>query len=108
VDIIFFGESRVRCERYGNRIPRQWKLPLLWAQPFLAERFLTRVGPDRLDVACGVALALRKPAEADARAETFLGSVTRVVGRPGRHAQKCATVRAGTRCLCRLISTRSA
>ena len=58
----FFGEPGVRFEPYWTRIPMSWKVPLLWAQPFLEKLFLARLGPDRLDAACGVALKLEKPA----------------------------------------------
>jgi SAM-dependent methyltransferase len=60
VDISFFGEPGVQFERYWNRIPMRWKLPLLWAQPFLAKLFLRQLRPDQRDVACGVALTLIK------------------------------------------------
>lgn len=66
--IVYFGEPSFRFERYWNRIPMWWKVPLLWAQPFVAKLFLKRLPPDRIDAACGVALTLRKPAtEAAAR-----------------------------------------
>jgi SAM-dependent methyltransferase len=56
----FFGEPGIRFEPSWNRIPMRWKVPVLWAQPFLAKAFLKRVGPDRLDAACGVAVRLVK------------------------------------------------
>ena len=40
----------------------RWKLPLLWAQPFLAKLFLKPLGADRIGAACGVALRLERPA----------------------------------------------
>jgi hypothetical protein len=40
----------------------RWKVPLLWAQPFLAKLFLKPVGPDKLHTAVGVAIRLEKPA----------------------------------------------
>jgi ubiquinone/menaquinone biosynthesis C-methylase UbiE len=58
----FFGEPRVRFEPYWNRISMRWKLPLLWAQPFLAKLFLKRLTPDQRDAACGVALRMSRPA----------------------------------------------
>jgi SAM-dependent methyltransferase len=58
----YFGEPSVRFERYWNRIPMRWKVPLLWAQPFVAKALFKQVGEDRLDAACGVALRLEKPA----------------------------------------------
>jgi SAM-dependent methyltransferase len=58
----FFGEPRLRFEPYWTRMPMYWKLPLLWAQPFLEKLLMSRLGPDRLDAACGVALTLEKPA----------------------------------------------
>jgi SAM-dependent methyltransferase len=60
-DTTYFGEPRVRFEAVWNRIPMRWKVPLLWAQPFLAKLFLKPVGLDRLDAAVGVALRLEKP-----------------------------------------------
>jgi SAM-dependent methyltransferase len=56
-----FGEPRVPFERYWNRISMRWKLPLLWAQPFLAKLFLKRLSPDQQEAACGVALRLSRP-----------------------------------------------
>jgi SAM-dependent methyltransferase len=58
---VFFGEPGVRFEPYWNRIPMRWKVPLLWAQPFLAKLFLKQLRPDQVDAACGVALRLEKP-----------------------------------------------
>jgi len=57
-----FGEPVVPFERYWNRIPMQWKLPLLWAAPFVAQAFLRRLPMSRIDAACGIALRLTKPA----------------------------------------------
>ena len=34
VEAVFFGEPRVKFEKYWNRVPMRWKLPLLWTQPF--------------------------------------------------------------------------
>jgi SAM-dependent methyltransferase len=62
LETTFFGEPNVRFEPYWTRIPLAWKVPLLWAQPFLEKLFLARLGTDRLDAACGVALKLQKPA----------------------------------------------
>jgi hypothetical protein len=63
-DITYFGEPSVRFEPVWNRIPMRWKVPLLWAQPFLAKAFLKPVGPDKLHTAVGVALRLEKPLSA--------------------------------------------
>ncbi len=60
-DITYFGEPRVRFEPVWNRIPMRWKVPLLWAQPFLAQLFLKPVGPNKLHTAVGAALRLEKP-----------------------------------------------
>jgi SAM-dependent methyltransferase len=60
-DTTYFGEPSVRFEAVWNRIPMRWKVPLLWAQPFLAKLFLKPVGPDRLDTAVGAALRFEKP-----------------------------------------------
>ena len=60
--ITFFGEPAIRFEQYWNRIPMRWKLPMLWAQPFLAKLFLKRLDPGQIEAACGVALTLEKPA----------------------------------------------
>lgn len=60
LEAVFFGEPRVRFERFWNRIPMRWKLPLLWTQPLMAKLFLKRLSPDRLDAACGVALKFTK------------------------------------------------
>ncbi len=57
----FFGEPRIQFERYWNRVPMRWKLPLLWAQPFLAKLFLKTLDTSRSEAACGVALRLEKP-----------------------------------------------
>jgi SAM-dependent methyltransferase len=57
----FFGEPGFRFEARWNRIPMKWKVPLLWAQPFIARLFLKRLGVDDAEHACGVALLLRKP-----------------------------------------------
>jgi SAM-dependent methyltransferase len=65
-ELTFFGEPRIRFERYGNRIPMRWKAPLRWAQPFVAKMLLKRIGVDRLDAACGAALKLEKPSAAGA------------------------------------------
>ena len=59
-DMTFFGEPRVAFERYWNRIPMMWKLPLLWAQPFAASVFLKKLRSDQLGSACGVAVKLMK------------------------------------------------
>jgi SAM-dependent methyltransferase len=56
-----FGEPGLQFERHWNRIPMMWKLPLLWAQAFLAHFLFKRLPPDRIDRATGVALLLRKP-----------------------------------------------
>jgi len=61
VETAFFGEPGVRFEPFWNRIPMRWKIPLLWAQPFVAKLLLKRLSEDRLDAACGVALKLQKP-----------------------------------------------
>jgi len=60
--VIPFGEPLVPFERYWNRIPIHWKLPLLWAAPFVAQAFLRRLPMSRIDAACGIALRLTKPA----------------------------------------------
>lgn len=60
VEAAYFGEPGVRFEPFWNRIPLRWKIPLLWAQPFLAHVFLRRLRDDQLDAACGVALKLEK------------------------------------------------
>lgn len=59
--LVPFGEPGVPFERYWNRIPMMWKLPILWAQPFLALGFLRRLAMERIDAACGIALKLTKP-----------------------------------------------
>jgi SAM-dependent methyltransferase len=61
----FFGEPGFRFEPYWNSIPMRWKVPLLWAQPFLARLFLRRISIDRLAAASGVVLRLAKPANSD-------------------------------------------
>jgi SAM-dependent methyltransferase len=61
LEVAYFGEPGVRFEPIWNRIPLRWKVPLLWAQPFIAKMFLRRLGEDRLDAACGVALKFVKP-----------------------------------------------
>jgi SAM-dependent methyltransferase len=58
--MVFFGEPCVPFERYWNRIPMKWKIPLLWAQPFIASAFLKKLRSDQLASACGVALKLTK------------------------------------------------
>jgi SAM-dependent methyltransferase len=57
----YFGEPGPRFQAYWNPIPMRWKVPLLWAQPFLAKLFLKRLSADRLDSACGVVISLTKP-----------------------------------------------
>jgi SAM-dependent methyltransferase len=59
-EMAFFGEPGVQFEPYWNRIPILWKLPLLWAQPFVAKLFLKRLEAGQLDRACGVALRLAR------------------------------------------------
>ncbi len=59
--VVYFGEPRIRFERYWNRIPMRLKLPLLWVQPFLATCLLRRLPAERRDRACGVAILLVKP-----------------------------------------------
>jgi SAM-dependent methyltransferase len=56
----FFGEPGLRFEPYWNRIPMRWKLPLLWAQPFIAAALLKKLEPAQMDAACGAALTLEK------------------------------------------------
>jgi SAM-dependent methyltransferase len=56
----YFGEPGVRFEPTWNRIPMRWKVPLLWAQPFVAKALLRPLAPDRRGAACGVALLLAK------------------------------------------------
>jgi SAM-dependent methyltransferase len=65
----FFGEPGIRFEPYWNPIPMRWKLPLLWAQPFLAKLFLKRISTDRLEAASGVVLRLEKLADPDSDSE---------------------------------------
>lgn len=60
--VIPFGEPLVPFERYWNRIPMLWKLPVLWAAPFVAQAFLKRLPMSKIDAACGIALRLTKPA----------------------------------------------
>jgi ubiquinone/menaquinone biosynthesis C-methylase UbiE len=60
-DMRFFGEPYVHFEPYWNRISMRWKLPLLWAQPFLAKLFLKPLTRDQSGAACGVALRLSRP-----------------------------------------------
>jgi SAM-dependent methyltransferase len=60
VQMELFGEPGLRFEPYWNRIPMRWKLPLLWAQPFLAAALLRKLEPGKADRACGVALTLEK------------------------------------------------
>jgi SAM-dependent methyltransferase len=60
VEATYFGEPGVRFEPSWNRIPLRWKIPLLWAQPFLARMFLRRLRADQVESACGVALKLEK------------------------------------------------
>lgn len=64
--IVWFGEPHVRFEPIWNRIPMTWKLPLLWAQPFLAKLFLRRLCESQQASACGVAFALVKDERAPA------------------------------------------
>jgi len=64
VETTYFGEPRVNFERYWNRIPMHWKLPFLWAQPFIGELLFKTLRMDQLDAACGVALKLEKPLDA--------------------------------------------
>jgi SAM-dependent methyltransferase len=59
--IIPFGEPIVPFERAWNRIPMKWKVPVLWAAPFIAQGFLRRLPMSRIDAACGIALRLSKP-----------------------------------------------
>ncbi|HWO93990.1 MAG TPA: class I SAM-dependent methyltransferase [Dehalococcoidia bacterium] len=59
-DVTFFGEPGFRFEQYWNRIGMRLKLPLLWAQPFLAKLFLKELPPENVTAACGVALRLEK------------------------------------------------
>jgi ubiquinone/menaquinone biosynthesis C-methylase UbiE len=59
-EIVYFGEPGIRFEPYWNRMPMKWKLPLLWAQPFIAGMLLKRLEAHEIDRACGVALKLRK------------------------------------------------
>jgi SAM-dependent methyltransferase len=60
--VVYFGEPGFKFERYWNRIPMKLKVPLLWAQPFLARIFLRRLDAEEVRHACGVALVLVKPA----------------------------------------------
>jgi SAM-dependent methyltransferase len=67
VETAYFGEPGVRFEPFWNRIPLRWKIPLLWAQPFLARMFLRRLREEERESACGVALKLQKVAVAPSR-----------------------------------------
>jgi SAM-dependent methyltransferase len=58
--ITWFGEPLVRFERVWNAIPMSWKLPMLWAQPFLAKLFLRRLDERHRAAACGAALSFVK------------------------------------------------
>lgn len=60
-ELVAFGEPTVPFERYWNRVSMRWKVPILWAAPFLAQAFLRRLPESRLDAACGVAIRLSKP-----------------------------------------------
>ncbi|MCC6175140.1 MAG: class I SAM-dependent methyltransferase [Chloroflexi bacterium] len=70
LDTTYFGERAVKFERYWNRIPIKWKVPLLWAQPFLAALFLKRLPAGHRDHACGVALTLTKRPVTEASSPT--------------------------------------
>lgn len=59
--MVYFGEPKLQFEPYWNRVPMKWKLPLLWAQPFVARALLRKLQADEMSHACGVALKLRKP-----------------------------------------------
>ena len=65
-DITWFGEPGVRFERCWNRIPMRWKLPLLWAQPFIARMFLKRLTTEQRGAAVGVAVRLVRAADSAA------------------------------------------
>lgn len=60
VEATYFGEPGMRFEPFWNRIPLRWKIPLLWAQPFIARLLLRRLRADQIEAACGVALKLEK------------------------------------------------
>jgi hypothetical protein len=57
-----FGEPGIRFERHWNRIPMRWKVPFLWAQPFVAKLLFKRLSKDQAERAAGVALLFSKPA----------------------------------------------
>jgi SAM-dependent methyltransferase len=59
-EIVYFGEPTFQFEPYWNRVPLKWKLPLLWAQPFIARALLRKLPADQMSRACGVALKLTK------------------------------------------------
>jgi SAM-dependent methyltransferase len=60
VAVDYFGEPGLKFERLWNRIPMGWKLPLLWAQPFIARRFLKPLPVTALHSAVGVCVTLYK------------------------------------------------
>lgn len=60
--VVWFGEPKVRFEPVWNAVPMMWKLPLLWAQPFIAQLFLRRLEASELHAACGAAISLVKAA----------------------------------------------
>jgi SAM-dependent methyltransferase len=60
-EVVAFGEPTFPFERYWNRVPMRWKVPLLWTAPLVAQIFLRRLQASQIGAACGVALRLSKP-----------------------------------------------
>jgi SAM-dependent methyltransferase len=60
VAIDYFGEPGFKFERYWNRIPMRWKIPLLWMQPFIARQFLKPLPASAAQHAVGVCITLCK------------------------------------------------
>lgn len=65
VAVDYFGEPGFKFERFWNRVPMRWKLPLLWTQPFIAQRLLKPVPASATHLAVGVCLTLCKASPHD-------------------------------------------
>jgi SAM-dependent methyltransferase len=59
-ELVHYGEPGFKIEPWWNRIPKIAKVPFMWLQPFVAEKFFTTLSSDQLDSASGIAIKLQK------------------------------------------------
>ena len=59
-EVVYFGEPRLRFDRFWNGLPMPARLPFAWAQPLFERAFLRELAAGERERAIGVALTLEK------------------------------------------------